>query len=1181
MKRLVLLTLLIPFLFASCNKETEVEPVLTVSQSSIDAPAEGSSTTIKLLCNNKWTVSAPDWCTVSPSGGEGNEKEVQVTVTVKENAAYDGRSGSITFKSGDLTATLNVKQEADTGVVLPKNEYNISSDAQQLEVTVQANVQYSVEIDVDWITLAESKALETETLLFDVMSNEGYDPRTGIISIINESTDETMTITVNQVAADAILVSPAECFISCEEQNIELEVQTNVDIEILIPDEAKDWVSHVETKALEEKKVVLKIAANTGYEPRYCEVQVGKKDSDYAETIFITQEAMSGIIIPKKEFDLSSEKQTLEIALQASSPVQYEVAAEGKEWISIVETKALEDYVLTIAIEENSGYEPRKSEVYVRLERSNDHETISIVQQAKDTLYVEEKLYNVVKNGGTIEVKVKSTVDYDVEIKDSWISSADTKALAESTRSFVVAANSEVQGRNGYIVFKSKTTEHKDTVTVNQSGAGGYRWYNGIEASTFVPGSGTENDPYIIHTANDLQWLIDQANYGDEDIHEQNDYDDEKTFKTMGKHYRLTHDIEIDSDYDVVDGSGNVIQAKGWTPIGMGLGDSYRYQVFKAFNGHFDGGGHTISGKMVPVSQLTEEGNLYFGLFGHCWMPKGDGNVTIKNLNMTAVVDAQHALSPTNSAYIGSIVGFGQELEIDSCTNSGNVTGGDFTVDYMQYLYLGGLVGYFQGKGEALISNCENKGEIRGGKVSPLLGQSHVGGLVGYGNHINAKGLTNRGKVYGAGYETAFTGGIFGYCEVQKSASELNNHSQVYGPEINVLEYNNYGTSNVGGIAGEIYGRADTKLTDVNNHADITGGIFTGNYFDKNKLYIGGIGGVCSIEEVRNASNYGKILACSEYDTIIKEASVGGLFGYLTSGVADSTNEGEVHIDFKRGTIFVGGFAGEASSGAKTISNCTNNADIYYNQNISDFTHSGLPAYLTTRIAGFIGGCGVRLSDCVNNGDVNCGFAHFCEAGGIAGFATGKSDYVGSEYVVFPAITNCINEGNVNVTSKDGSSLYVGGIVGNQGSSNLYIKDCHNKARVSSGECSRYNYTGGILGLALNSNLIDSCKNSGDIHSDGVSYVGAYSFTAGIVGYLDFRSIVFNSCENSGNVSQKKNGETDYIGSIAGFVYLEEYTPADQPAVCSCSKDTSGSGLPLVGGGYTTLVTYADCTGTH
>ena len=168
MKRFALLTLLIPFLFASCDKTEEVEPVLTISQESLDAPAEGSTTTIKLLCNNKWTVTSPEWCSVTPSGGDGNDKEVQVTVDIKGNTTYDSRSGSITFKSGNLTATLNVSQATNHGVVLPKNEYNISSDAQQLEVTVQANVQYSVEIDVDWITQVEAKALETETLLFDM-----------------------------------------------------------------------------------------------------------------------------------------------------------------------------------------------------------------------------------------------------------------------------------------------------------------------------------------------------------------------------------------------------------------------------------------------------------------------------------------------------------------------------------------------------------------------------------------------------------------------------------------------------------------------------------------------------------------------------------------------------------------------------------------------------------------------------------------------------------------------------------------------------------------------------------------------------------------------------------------------------------------------------------------------------
>ena len=83
MKRLALLTLLIPFLFASCDKTEEVEPVLTISQESIEAPAGGGTTAIKLLCNNNWTVTSPDWCSVTPSGGDGNDKEIQITVTVK------------------------------------------------------------------------------------------------------------------------------------------------------------------------------------------------------------------------------------------------------------------------------------------------------------------------------------------------------------------------------------------------------------------------------------------------------------------------------------------------------------------------------------------------------------------------------------------------------------------------------------------------------------------------------------------------------------------------------------------------------------------------------------------------------------------------------------------------------------------------------------------------------------------------------------------------------------------------------------------------------------------------------------------------------------------------------------------------------------------------------------------
>ncbi len=241
MKRFILLTLLIPLFFISCEKEED--PVLTVSGESISAPATGSSTTFQLFSNNPWTVSAPGWCTVSPSGGDGTSGEVQVNVTVKENDTYEDRSADITFVSGELTKTVKVSQAANKGVVLPKDEYKVSSEAQQLEVTVKANVEYKVEIDVDWIKQAGTKALETTTFLFDIEPNDSFDPRQAIINIIDEEMNDTLSIEIEQVQQDAIFVSPTEFSLTCLEHTLELEVQTNVDLEVAIPESAKGWVS--------------------------------------------------------------------------------------------------------------------------------------------------------------------------------------------------------------------------------------------------------------------------------------------------------------------------------------------------------------------------------------------------------------------------------------------------------------------------------------------------------------------------------------------------------------------------------------------------------------------------------------------------------------------------------------------------------------------------------------------------------------------------------------------------------------------------------------------------------------------------------------------------------------------------------------------------------------------------
>ena len=105
-----------------------------------------------------------------------------------------------------------------------------------------------------------------------------------------------------------------------------------------------------------------------------------------------------------------------------------------------------------------------------------------------------------------------------------------------------------------------------------------YVWTSGIEASESVEGEGTETSPYLIQSANDLQWMIDQVNNA---VQMPCAIDDDES---SIPYYSLTHDLEIDSN------SGAT-----WTPIGTSS---------SPFVGYFDGGGYTISGEMVELVRI-------------------------------------------------------------------------------------------------------------------------------------------------------------------------------------------------------------------------------------------------------------------------------------------------------------------------------------------------------------------------------------------------------------------------------------------------------------------------------------------------------------------------------------------------------------------------------------------------
>ena len=70
---------------------------------------------------------------------------------------------------------------------------------------------------------------------------------------------------------------------------IEIPVVTNLDYQVVIPDDASDWISVVETKALREEVITLNISGNTTAEARSAEVLVTTTSGIISQSIAINQ----------------------------------------------------------------------------------------------------------------------------------------------------------------------------------------------------------------------------------------------------------------------------------------------------------------------------------------------------------------------------------------------------------------------------------------------------------------------------------------------------------------------------------------------------------------------------------------------------------------------------------------------------------------------------------------------------------------------------------------------------------------------------------------------------------------------------------------------------------------------------------------------------------------------------
>ncbi len=606
---------------------------------------------------------------------------------------------------------------------------------------------------------------------------------------------------------------------------------------------------------------------------------------------------------------------------------------------------------------------------------------------------------------------------------------------ADSTNSGTIKSGSaEAQTNVGTASpWVGKLIGHNDGISV---------WdgkYPDVKNGYTFSGGGTQNDPYLIQSAQDLAALSalswsKSGGYG------------------SGVYYKQTVNIDLSAGewIGICDSNGTI---SGWVNT-----DDVTY----GFDGVYDGNGKTVKMtetrdnnfgglfwaiKNGTVKNLVLEGNITAGSYSGALAARISGSAKISDITNRINLSIHENSGDTNSTIglIGFVAQGVKEVEISNCVNEGNVTGISRGV--------GGIVGRLLGNTSVTITNCVNKGVISAS-----------------GKQL----VDNDGKTY----ICAYVGGIVGYipstanCTISGCVGNSENGSVKVTASGNAIT----ATSDIGGYASNATGTVDYhaglivglnlgNLTSVwdGKYPTLAANATADTLFNKDSsgnYLIESAQDLATLSALTKGKNYGstnqwfKLMVnldlsggkwqpicyratnnwytfASNFDGNSKTIKLGGvsttqcfgLFAQVSGEIKNLTLTGEITVQENSGAL-----VSCLVTGAK-ITNITSSVNI---------TGTGTT---TNPIGGIIGttayGATITISGCTNSGNINA--SNSSVVGGIIGRA---------KAVI--TITNCKNTGNITASASGKAGGVIGELLQTTAGSGS-VSNCTNTGKITGG----------------------------------------------------------------------------------------------------------------------------------
>lgn len=443
---------------------------VTVTSDSYEVEPEGGVIDIEVKANVQFDYhisdDSSDW--IRPAPQTKGLESTHLQFTVDRSYEPELRTGEIIFTSGDLTETVTVYQAGEKTLILNQDEYMVSDEGGTIEVLVSSNCEdlaWRFTGDVDWISELRTRSYDLHRLSFAVMPNHTYGAREARIEIYDRSGGVSETVTVYQVQNDALMLAKDSYTFDNSGGRFSVEVQHNVPVEVEIPDSCS-WISRIQTKALQTSVMDFAVAANEAYDSRSGIVIF--HGSDLSDTVKVYQAQENAIILSGPDHTLYHGGEIFSVDVKSN--VDYSVSVSAS-WLHYIRTKGLVSSTARFSADRNTGTGQRSATITFRNNDSGIEERLTVAQEGKPMLYVEEKEYEVPYTGGILRIPVTTNTDFDIELFpagiSSWLSySIEKKADNKVEVVLDIEPNETGYRGSGDIIISSKETGDSFTVTI-------------------------------------------------------------------------------------------------------------------------------------------------------------------------------------------------------------------------------------------------------------------------------------------------------------------------------------------------------------------------------------------------------------------------------------------------------------------------------------------------------------------------------------------------------------------------------------------------------------------------------------------------------------------------------------------------------------------------------------------